>query len=89
MRDKIGSFMGRGEVEQYLNQWIDQYVAVDDDISPELKAQFPLRGAKVEVSEVEGNPGAYTAIVYLSPRFLLDEPAASLRLVVDLPAPAK
>jgi predicted component of type VI protein secretion system len=31
MRDKIGSFMSRGNVESFLNNWIADYVLLDDD----------------------------------------------------------
>jgi type VI secretion system protein ImpC len=53
-----------------------------------VKAQFPLREARVDVTEVPGRPGAYKAVVYLKPHFQLDELTVSLRLVANLPAPA-
>lgn len=89
MRDKIGSFMSRSEAEIFLNRWIIKYVAPDDTASPAMKARCPLREARVDVSEVPGKPGVYRAVAFLRPHFQLDELTVSLRLVADLPAPAK
>jgi type VI secretion system protein ImpC len=89
MRDKIGSFMSRGECENFLNTWILQYVVGNDNVAAEVKARKPLREAKVEVVDVPGKPGAYRAIAYLKPHFQLDELAVSLRLVADLPEGGK
>jgi len=88
MRDKIGSFMSRTECERFLNQWINNYVTADDNASPTVKAQFPLREARIDVAEVAGKPGVYRAIAFLRPHFQLDELTVSLRLVADLPPPA-
>jgi type VI secretion system protein ImpC len=89
MRDKIGSFMTRGNCEEYLNTWIKKYVLNDDNASQEAKAKFPLREGKVEVEEIPGKPGAYKAVVFLRPHFQLDELTTSLRLVAELPPPAQ
>jgi len=89
MRDKIGSFMSRTDCERWLNQWIQQYVTPDDTASPAVKAQHPLREAKIEVFEVAGKPGVYRAVAFLRPHFQLDELSVSLRLVADLPQSAR
>lgn len=89
MRDKIGSFMTRKNVEDYLNRWISNYVLLDDDAGQEMKARFPLREARVEVAEMPGKPGAYRAVAFLRPHYQLDELTVSLRLVANLPPPAK
>jgi type VI secretion system protein ImpC len=89
MRDKIGGFMSRGQCQTFLTQWIMQYVTDDDQASAATKAKFPLREARIEVSEIPGKPGAYRAIAFLRPHFQLDELTVSLRLVAELPAPAK
>ena len=89
MRDKIGSFMTRKEAEDFLNRWIAQYVLLDDSAGQDAKASHPLREARIDVSEIPGKPGAYRAVAFLRPHFQLDELAVSLRLVADLPPPAK
>ena len=87
MRDKVGSFMTRDNVQTYLNNWIADYVLINDNAPQEIKAQYPLREARVDVSEVAGKPGAYRATVFLRPHFQLEELSASIRLVANLPPP--
>jgi type VI secretion system protein ImpC len=89
MRDKLGSTMSRSQAELFLNQWIANYVIADDNASPAAKSERPLREARIEVVEVPGNAGALRAVAYLKPHFQLDQLTVSLRLVADLPAPAK
>jgi type VI secretion system protein ImpC len=89
MRDKIGSFAAASNVEEFLNRWLMQYVLLDDNASQEQKAQYPLREASVQVSEVPGRPGVYRAVSFLRPHFQLDELSVSLRLVAELPQSTK
>ncbi|MEX2570219.1 MAG: type VI secretion system contractile sheath large subunit [Gemmatimonadota bacterium] len=88
VRDKIGSFQTREGIEKYLNTWIADYVLLNDDAPQSSKAQYPLREARVDVTEVAGRPGSYKATVFLRPHFQLEELTASVRLVAELPAPA-
>ncbi|HQI00644.1 MAG TPA: type VI secretion system contractile sheath large subunit [Deltaproteobacteria bacterium] len=89
MRDKIGSFMTRRDAEDFLNRWISNYVLLDDNAGQEAKAKLPLREARIDVSEVPGKAGAYRAVAFLKPHYQLDELSVSLRLVAELPPPAK
>ncbi len=89
MRDKLGSAMSRSQAEMYLNQWIANYVIADDNASQAAKSERPLREARIEVMEIPGKPGALRAVAFLKPHFQLDELTVSLRLVADLPPPAK
>jgi type VI secretion system protein ImpC len=86
MRDKIGKFMTRGNVESYLNNWMSQYILLDDDAVQEVKAVYPLRAGKVVVTDTPGKPGSYRATVFLKPHFQLEELTTSIRLVADIPA---
>ncbi len=88
MRDKIGGFSSREEIQKFLTRWMGQYVVADDSASFEAKAQRPLREYRVDVVEVPGKPGAYRAVAFMRPHFQLDELSMSMRLVADLPAPA-
>lgn len=87
MRDKIGAFMSRDECQSFLNNWIANYVLLDDTASQDAKAKFPLREARIEVSEVKGKPGVYNAVAFLRPHFQLEELTVSMRLVARLPQP--
>jgi type VI secretion system protein ImpC len=88
MRDKIGSFATREQVERYLNNWIADYVLVNDNAPQAIKAQYPLREARVDVVSVPGKVGAYRATMFLKPHFQLEELTTSIRLVAELPPPA-
>ena len=58
VRDKIGSFKEREDMERWLNKWILNYVDGDPAHSSETtKARLPLAAAEVVVEEVEGQPG--------------------------------
>lgn len=85
VRDKVGGFLTRGNVETFLNTWISQYVLLDDNASQDVKSAFPLREASIVVVDVPGEPGAYKATVFLKPHFQLEELTTSIRLVADLP----
>ncbi|MBN8748573.1 Uncharacterised protein [Xylophilus ampelinus] len=87
VRDKVGSFKERAEMERWLNKWIMNYVDGDPANSSEItKAQKPLAAAEVVVEEVEGNPGYYTSKFFLRPHYQLEGLTVSLRLVSKLPS---
>ncbi|HEY1755884.1 MAG TPA: type VI secretion system contractile sheath large subunit [Bryobacteraceae bacterium] len=85
MRDKVGSFMSREQCQKFLNDWITNYILLDDFAGQDAKAKFPLREARIEVSEDPAKPGVYKAVAFLRPHFQLDELTVSLRLVARLP----
>jgi type VI secretion system protein ImpC len=86
VRDKIGSFKERDDMQRWLNAWIMNYVDGDPVNSSEAtKAKRPLSAAMVTVEEVEGNPGYYTSNFYLRPHYQLEGLTVSLRLVSKLP----
>lgn len=84
-RDKIGSFMEASDCENWLNDWIRNYVNGNPDASAEMKAQYPLAEAQVSVKEVPGAPGSYNAVAYLRPWLQMEELTASMRLVARIP----
>src|SRR6187431_1286737 len=62
VRDKIGTFKERDEMQRWLNEWIMHYVDADPaNSSQETKARRPLAAAEVVVEDIEGNPGYYSA----------------------------
>jgi len=87
VRDWVGGFAERADVENRLNRWISNYVLLSDDAGQDIKAKFPLREARIDVKEIAGQPGSYQAVAYLRPHFQLEEIDISLRLVADLPTP--
>ncbi len=87
-RDKIGSFMSRGQCERWLNDWIETYKHPNPETAnQESLAKMPLADARVDVREVAGRPGHYEAVAFLRPHFQLDALNVSMRLVATLPPP--
>jgi len=84
-RDKVGSFMEASDAEEWLNKWIANFVNGSPGASAEMKARYPLAEAAVEVKEVPGQPGVYSAIAWLRPWLQMEELTASLRLVAKIP----
>jgi type VI secretion system protein ImpC len=88
VRDKIGGFKEREDMELWLNTWISKFCC-DSKSSEEMKAKFPLAAAEVKVEEVAGNPGYYTSKFFLRPHYQLEGLTVSLRLVSKLPSQKK
>ncbi|UGS89534.1 type VI secretion system contractile sheath large subunit [Ralstonia wenshanensis] len=87
VRDKIGAFKEREDMQRWLNEWIMNYVDADPaNSSQDTKARRPLAAAEVVVEEQEGNPGFYSAKFFLRPHFQLEGLTVSLRLVARLPS---
>ena len=87
VRDKVGSFKERSDMQRWLQDWILQYVDGDPaNSSEETKARRPLAAAEVVVEEVEGDPGYYTSKFFLRPHYQLEGLTVSLRLVSKLPS---
>lgn len=87
VRDKIGSFRGRADMEKWLQDWINNYVDFTPEVSGEdVKARKPLSAAEVYVKEVEDDPGYYTSEFFLRPHYQLEGLTVSLRLVSKLPS---
>ncbi|MFK8017749.1 MAG: type VI secretion system contractile sheath large subunit [Gammaproteobacteria bacterium] len=87
VRDKIGSFKERADMETWLNNWIGQYVENNPATATQAdKARKPLAGAEVVVQEIPGNPGYYSSKFFLRPHYQLEGLTVSLRLVSKLPS---
>jgi type VI secretion system protein ImpC len=86
VRDKLGSFSSRDDMQSWLQGWIMQYVHGDPlHASEQEKSEKPLADAQVVIEEIEGNPGYYRAKFYLKPHYQLEGLTVSLRLVSRLP----
>jgi type VI secretion system protein ImpC len=89
VRDKVGSFKERADMERWLSDWVSNYVTSDPNASEEVKAKYPLSEAKVSVEDIEGQPGYYSAKFYLKPHYQLEGLTTSLRLTTKVPSGAK
>jgi len=86
-RDMVGSFKTAEEVEAQLQAWLTEYVNTSLSAGPEMRARYPLVGARVTVRERPGRPGVYGCVIQLQPHYQLDDVTASFRLVTEIAAP--
>jgi type VI secretion system protein ImpC len=87
VRDKVGSYKSRDDMQKFLQAWITNYVDGSPETSSEtIKAEKPLAAAEVVVEEVEGNPGFYQSKFFLKPHYQLEGLSVSLRLTSKLPS---
>ncbi|MGI1678143.1 MAG: type VI secretion system contractile sheath large subunit [Cellvibrionaceae bacterium] len=84
-RDKVGSFMESEDMQHWLNRWINNYVNASEEGGQDMRAQYPLREAKIEVKPVPGKPGSYNAVAWLRPWLQMEELTTSLRMVARIP----
>ncbi|PNG87948.1 type VI secretion system contractile sheath large subunit [Pseudomonas putida] len=68
-REQIGSWKERRDLESELNKWIKQYVADQENPSADVRSRRPLRAARIEVSDVAGDPGWYQVSLAVRPHF--------------------
>ena len=68
-RENIGSWKERVDLERELNKWIGQYVADQENPSSDVRSRRPLRQARVNVLDVEGDPGWYKVELMVRPHF--------------------
>lgn len=68
-REQLGSWKESADLEKELNTWINQYVANQDHAPPEIRSRKPLRQAKIDVSEMESEPGWYQVNIQVRPHF--------------------
>ncbi len=68
-REQIGTWKERADLERELNQWIGQYVADQDVVSPTIRGRRPLRKAQITVEDVPGQAGWYKVDMKVRPHF--------------------
>lgn len=68
-REQIGSWKERQDLERELNIWLKQFVADQENPPRDVRSRRPLRAAKIEVKDVEGDPGWYQVSLSVRPHF--------------------
>ncbi|WBH16700.1 type VI secretion system contractile sheath large subunit [Sphingomonas radiodurans] len=79
-RDWVGKYTDAYECERLLQDWLNKYVTGNDDASPEQRLRYPLREARVAVSDIVGKPGSYGCEIAIRPHYQLDQIASEFRL---------
>lgn len=68
-REQIGSWKERADLERELNKWLSQYVADQENPPADVRSYRPLRAARIDVSDVAGDPGWYRVSMSVRPHF--------------------
>ncbi|PRA58174.1 type VI secretion system contractile sheath large subunit [Pseudomonas sp. MYb187] len=68
-REQIGSWKERQDLQSELSRWIKQYVADQENPSADVRSRRPLRAARIEVTDVAGDPGWYQVSLAVRPHF--------------------
>lgn len=85
IRDKVGGEIQGSELEYYLHRWLQEnYVNDNPTATSEMKAEYPLRAARVEIKEIPGKPGHYRCNLFLSPQFQLDQLVGQISLATTM-----
>jgi type VI secretion system protein ImpC len=85
VRDKERPFQERRELELYLNDWLADYILLDEDAEPQVKARYPLREGRIDAYEVAGEPGRFRVSAYLRPHFQMSLPNGIKEMVGKVP----
>lgn len=84
-RENIGTTKDRRLLELELNNWIKGLVTVMTTPGDDLQASHPLREARVEVEDVEDNPGFFRIKLFIVPHFQIEGMDVSLALMSQMP----
>ncbi len=84
-RDVIGPMASASDVQSALDKWIKGYVSGPNPRSEMLKAQRPLRAARVDVQESPDKPGAFDVQLFVTPHYQAEEFNIELSLVAEMP----
>lgn len=68
-REQLGSWKEASDLEKELNKWISQYVANQENAPAEVRSRKPLRFARIDVVDIEGQPGWYKVNITVRPHF--------------------
>ena len=82
VRTLIGQVKTAAECEQTLNNWFDTYVSPSSS-SIDLQAKYPLRGARVNVSDSASDAARFQCEVIVRPQYQIDNVLGDISLKTD------
>jgi len=85
VRDKVGTVQSKGQLANWLQTWLINYVdGAPENSTEDWKAGHPLAQAEVTVEDSDDLPGKYHAKFFLRPHYQLEGINAMVRLVSRL-----
>lgn len=86
-RDRVGSFSTPAQCEDHITHWLHNYCNARQNPSSDSIARYPLREAKVQVTEPPGRPGTFQCVIHLRPHSQADQIVSEFKLVTELASP--
>jgi len=81
--DKDSDVKNESNLQDYLNNWISQYVLLDETTSEEISASYPLQAARIEIKSGSLSGDSFLVSMDLRFRFgFSDEPEVKLSFQV-------
>ncbi|MFC0228483.1 type VI secretion system contractile sheath large subunit [Serratia aquatilis] len=68
-RERLGGWKNRGDLQYQLNTWLKRFVSDQDNPPASVRSRRPLRAARIEVQEVDNDPGWYLTQLHVQPHF--------------------
>ncbi|WP_284504305.1 type VI secretion system contractile sheath large subunit [Caballeronia sp. ATUFL_F1_KS4A] len=84
-RENIGTTKDRRLLELELNTWVKTLVTEMTAPGDDLQASHPLREARVEVEDIEDNPGFFRMKLFIVPHFQIEGMDIGLSLTSQMP----
>ncbi len=84
-RENIGAAKEKADLQKELDIWIQKLVTTMPNAGAELKAERPLREAKINVSDIPESPGWYNVEMFIRPHFQVEGVNVALSLVSKMP----
>lgn len=84
-RENIGAAKEKEDLQKELDNWIQRLVTTMPNAGAELKAERPLREAKIVVADIAESPGWYNVEMFIRPHFQVEGINVALSLVSKMP----
>ena len=80
-RENLGTWQTRTKMQDELQKWISQYVNETENPQPSTVGRRPLKVAKIEVEDIDGEPGWYKVDLKIVPHIKYQGANFTLSLV--------
>jgi type VI secretion system protein ImpD len=86
IRHLIGQLQTAAECQAVVNNWLENYVSTSS-ASLDQQARYPLRGAKVRITEDASSQVRFNCEVSIQPQYQIDHVLGEITLKTDFAAP--
>ena len=79
-RNKIGHYKDIKKTEKALQNWLNQYIASNDNITRQMKSQYPLKSGTIKIILKKAITEQYVCLISLSPQLRTNDISTSIHL---------